>query len=122
MDNRKDRIREYKMKQPVAGVFAIIFKPTGRALLGSSLNLDGPFNRFRFELKMGSHQNAALQADWNAFGEEAFDFVILETIEPKTEPGYNYSEDLAILEQIWIDRYQPFDEKCYNTKTKIRMA
>ena len=64
--------------------------------------------------------NESLQSDWNTFGEEAFSYEILEKLEIKDDVNYNYDEDLQILELIWIDKFQPFSEKCYNKNERIR--
>ena len=71
---RKELIQEYKLTEPVAGIYRIRSKETGRVLIGSSLNLHGPLNRHRLQLEVGSHRSERLQKDWNALGPEAFAF------------------------------------------------
>jgi len=122
MRSRKDIIREYKERRPTAGVFAIKNTASGRVLLGSSLNLDGSLNKHRFMLKIGSHRNAALQADWQRHGPEAFTFEILETVAPSDRPGFDVREELALLEEIWIEKLEPFCERGYNQGRTIREA
>jgi hypothetical protein len=65
-------------------------------------------------LKMGSHRNPALAADWKNLGPEAFRFEVLEALKPLDEPGYDPGEDLEILEGIWTEKLQPFGDKGYN--------
>jgi hypothetical protein len=120
MIDKKKLKEEYKnMVQPM-GVFVIRNKQSGKVLLCSSLNLKNIYEKNKMMLNMGSHFNTPLQEEWKALGEDAFEYVILESIEPKEDPNYNYSEDLEILEMLWIDKYQPFEEKCYNKNLKIR--
>jgi hypothetical protein len=63
-----------------------------------------------------------LQKDWKAMGESAFLFEVLETLETRDDapPDYDYGEDLAILEQIWIDKLDPFGLMGYNRSKKLR--
>ena len=94
----------------------------GKILLGSSLNLDGPLNSHKFMLSIGSHRNKALQQDWNEHGADKFVFEILDVVKIKDEPGFNVSDELALLEEVWIEELQPFGERGYNVDTKIRQA
>ena len=120
MQSRKDIIREYKERKKTAGVFVIRNTANGRLLLGSSLNIDGPLNKHRFMLQIGSHRNAAMQADWKEFGAEAFVFEILETVEPSDAPGFDMDEELTLIEEIWIEKLDPFGESGYNGERKVR--
>ena len=44
---------------------------------------------------------------------------VIDYLEPKDDTKTDYADDLKMLEEIWIDRLQPFGEKGYN-KLKIR--
>ncbi len=74
MDNklksRKELNREYKERVKPAGVYQVKNMANGKVLLGSSLNLEGPLNRHKFMLKIGSHPNKTLQKDWDELGTE----------------------------------------------------
>ena len=94
----------------------------GKVLLGSSLNLEGALNGHRFTLRIGSHRNKALQEDWNTYGEDKFVFEVLETVQVKDDPNFNLSDELTLLEMIWLEKLQPFGEKGYNTSERIRQA
>jgi len=120
--SRKELQREYLERPKPAGVFQIKNNANGKLLLGSSLNLEGPINGHRFMLRTGSHINKALQADWNTFGEQQFVFEILETVQVKDDPNFNLEDELTLLEQIWIEKLQPFGEHGYNTSPRIRQA
>jgi group I intron endonuclease len=119
---RDELKREYRERKKPAGVFQIKNIKNGKVFLGSSLNLEGPLNRHKFELKMGSHRCKELQKDWNAMGPDAFVFEILEEVKVRDVPHFDISDELTLLEQIWIEALQPFGEKGYNTEPKIRMA
>lgn len=125
MDNKKSRRelnREYAERVKPAGVYQVKNLVTGKVLLGSSLNLEGPLNRHKFMLKIGSHTNKALQKDWNEFGSEKFAFEILEEAQRKDVPGFNLADELTLLEMIWLEKLQPFGERGYNLNEKIREA
>ena len=122
MKSKKDIKREYKERKKLAGVFQVKNIANGKVLLGSSLNLDGPLNGHRFMLKIGSHRNKVLQQEWNEYGPDKFIFEILEVVKVKDEPNFNLSDELTLLEEIWLERLKPFGEQGYNTSTKIRQA
>jgi predicted transcriptional regulator len=119
---RQDIKREYKERKKPAGVFQVKNIANGKMLLGSSLNLEGPLNGHKFMLTNGSHRNAALQEDWNTFGPDKFVFEILEVVKVKDDPNFNLIDELTLLEQIWIEKLQPFGERGYNTEARIRQA
>lgn len=120
MIDKKKAKQEYRNRVPDKGIYAITNTRTGRVFLGSTLNLYNIAGRSKCRLNMGSHKNERLQKDWKIFGEETFTFQILETLKLTDDPAYDYDEDLQILEMIWIEKYRPFAEKCYNENEKIR--
>jgi hypothetical protein len=117
---RKELHREYKERVKPSGVFQIRNLANGKVLLGSSLNLEGPLNKHRFLLKINGHPNQELQADWNQLGPERFTFEILETIPIKEDPNFNLKDELTLLEEIWLEKLQPWGERGYNSNAKIR--
>ena len=118
---RAELRRSYKETPRQAGIFQIKNRRTGRVFLGSSTNLHGPLNRLRFELSMGSHDNSALQNDWNQFGPDAFLFEILEVVKPSTDPAFCLADELTLLEQIWLEKLRPLGEPGYNSGSVRRM-
>ncbi len=125
MDNKKSRRelnREYAERVKPAGVYQVKNLANGKVLLGSSLNLEGPLNRHKFMLKIGSHTNKALQNDWNEFDADKFAFEILEEVKRKDDPNFNLEDELTILEMIWLEKLQPFGERGYNLNERIREA
>ena len=122
MKPQQDIKREYKERPIVAGVFQIKNTVNGKIFLGSSLNLHGPLNAHRFMLTIGSHTNKALQKEWDEFGSDKFVFEILETVKVREDPNFDIKDELMLLEQIWIEKLQPFGERGYNTDDRIRQA
>jgi len=126
MDNkaksRKELNRAYAERVKPAGVFQVKNLANDKVLLGSSLNLEGSLNKHRFMLKIGSHTNKPLQADWNEFGPEQFAFEILEEVVRKDDPNFNLSDELSLLEMLWLEKLQPVGERGYNLNERIREA
>ncbi|HZS04707.1 MAG TPA: GIY-YIG nuclease family protein [Blastocatellia bacterium] len=121
MNNKKKELkREYQQNQPAMGVWQIRNMANDKVLIGASLNLDGILNRHRFQLKMGSHQNRTLQAEWDESGGESFAFEILDELTPREGPGHDYRADLAFLEELWLEKLQPYGDHGYNERKKGR--
>ena len=117
---RKELHREYKERVKPSGVYQVKNLSNGKVLLGSSLNLEGLLNRNRFTLRNNSHLNKELQKDWNELGPDQFQFEILEIVQVKDDPNFNLNDELTLLEQIWLEKLQPFGERGYNTNSNIR--
>jgi len=120
--SRQDLKREYRERQRPAGIFQVKNTVNGKVLLGSSLNLEGPLNAHKFMLSTGHHQNKALQKEWDEYGPDAFVFEILEVVEVRDDPNFSLRDELTLLEQIWLEKLQPFGERGYNPDSKIRQA
>lgn len=122
MKSNQDIKREYKERKKPAGILQVKNTVNGKVLLGSSVNLDGPLNRHKFMLTIGRHHNEALQKEWNEYGPDKFIFEILEVVKVTEDPNFNLSDELTLLEQIWLEKLQPFGERGYNTDSNIRQA
>lgn len=115
---KKELKREYLQNHRPMGIYQIRNIVNDKVLIGASLNLPGILNRHKFQLKMGNHPNGALQAEWNEFGAESFAFEILDEITPKE--SRDHREELAFLEELWLDKSQPYGDRGYNEKKKGR--
>jgi len=67
----------------------------------------------------GGYTNKEMQKEFNEIGEKGYSFDILVHLKPKEDMNYDYTEELKTLEEMWIEKLQPFNEKGYN-KIKIR--
>ncbi len=112
--NRKEAIRAYKEARRPIGVFQVRNTASGKAYIGTSVDLPSMLNRQRAQLRMGAHADRALQADWNALGDGAFAFDVLDTLEPPDEPGYDPADDLRTLEDLWRGKLAAADTEVYN--------
>lgn len=114
--NRKELVNEYKQTVQPMGIYQIRNTENGKLLVGSAPNLPGRINRHKFQLEYGSHPNKELQRDFTASEGKSFVFEIVDYLEPKAEPGYDYTDDLKLLEQIWLEKLQPFTPAGYNER------
>ncbi len=95
---------------PTSGIYRIRCTLTGKVYIGSSLNIDRRLYGHRRHLASGKHVNAHLQAAWNKYGPDAFEFEIVEIVEPTI---------LLEVEQFYIDWYQASDrERGFNIRLK----
>lgn len=119
-ERKKDLILSYKERPIVAGIYQIKNTVNGSFLLGSRLNLDGVWNKHQFMLSVGSHRNKQMQQDWRKYGEAAFVFEILEEVKTNEKRPFQIEEELSLLEEIWIEKLNPFGEQGYNMTRHLR--
>ncbi len=118
--DKKALIREYKETPRPMGVFQVRNTVNGKVFIGTSVNLPAMLNRQQSQLRFGGHPNKQLQKDWAEFGPEAFEFEVLDTLPPPARPDYDPSNDLRALEELWLDKLSPFDERGYNARPKMK--
>ena len=85
------------MTEKQSGVYLIRNTVNGKVYVGSSVNIRARWRQHRSDLK---HQKAAschFQAAWNKYGEQAFEFSILELC---------CTESVDVVEQKFIDSYE----------------
>lgn len=116
--DRKALTRDYKQNRAPMGIYRVLNRANGKALVGSSVNLPAILRRHRFQLEAAMHQNRTLQADWQAYGPEAFEFEVLDVLEPADRSDYNPADDLQALEELWLDKLSPFENNGYNSRPK----
>jgi hypothetical protein len=111
--DRKQLIRQYKQAGREMGIFRIRNRANGKVFIGNAQDLRGIINSNKFQLKRGTHFNKELQEDYDTFGEESFDFDILDILKPREDQDSNYPEELRTLESMWLEKLQPYREKGY---------
>ena len=83
-----------KIPAGASGIYQIRCVANDKIYIGSSVDL---LNRWRDHcrtLRSGDHSNKHLQAAWDKYGENWFDFTIIE---------YVGKDELLAAEQYWID-------------------
>jgi hypothetical protein len=116
--DRKALTREYKETRRPMGLYRVRNTVSGKSLVGASVDLPAILNRHQAQLRLGGHTNRALQQDWNAFGPQAFEFEILDTLETPDRLDYDPSDDLRVLEDLWLEKLTPFEDRGYNARPK----
>ena len=107
---RKELVDNYKRTPPEAGVFRIVNRETGRALLGSSPNLPSVRNKVDFARSTGSAGalDRRLRDDFCRLGPDAFSVEVLDLLEVTPEmTEAQIRDDLAALEELWRERLDP---------------
>ena len=87
------------------GIYKIINVVNNKFYVGSAVDLKRRKARHFRELRNGQHKNRHLQAAWNAYGEQAFVFVVVEEVAPEV--------NLLALENRWL-KENVGKEHCYN--------
>ncbi len=116
--NKKALKLNYLQTLRPMGIFAVRNLATEKMFIGQSENLDGIFNRIKFQLNAGCHNQKDLQADWNESGSEKFEFEVLEELEIRE--NLEIKKELEFLEDLWLEKYKPFGENGYNEPKKTR--
>lgn len=112
--DRKAIARTYKERRSPMGIFQVRNTANGKVLIGSTTDLPAMLNRQRAQLRLGGHPNPELQADWRAFGAEAFEFEVLDTLTQPDDPARDPRADLEALQAMWLEKLAPFGERGYN--------
>lgn len=115
MDRKKELAMQYKEMKKDSGVYQIRNTRNNKVLVVATPDLK-TMNGKRFQLQMGSHMNKQLQQDWNEYGEDAFEFEVLEVLKEKKEGYFDKQVELKKLEGKWLDELQPYGERGYNRK------
>lgn len=117
---RKELAYDYAHSHRPMGVFRIVNMQNDKSLVGSSINLEGVWNKHKFMLDIQQHDNKQLQADWLHYGEDAFRFEILEQIKPEEDfvasvsELAKYKKQLPELESKWMEQLSPYGERGYH--------
>jgi len=116
MTHRRELKRQYKEARRPMGVYRILNRAEDKSFVSSSVNLPAIFNRMRMTLQSGLQlQYPQLQQDWNRLGAEAFEFEVLEELEPPSDsPAWDPKEDLGALEELWLEKLEPYGQRGYN--------
>jgi hypothetical protein len=102
-ESRKESIRKFKELKPLLGAYAVRCTATGQIWVGISRNLAATKNGCWFTLRSGIHQEKSLQDVWDARGEEAFEYEVLDTLDGDVHP-LNIAALLKEKKSAWVTR------------------
>lgn len=117
MNRREELLLQFKESKTEAGVYQIKNTRNQKVFIDSTMNLK-TINGKQFQLRMGSHKSKELQREWEEYGEEAFEFEVLETLKIDQDRYSDTKDALKKLEEKWIDQLQPFGERGYHREKK----
>lgn len=120
MVDKKELKKQYKRTLPPMGIYQIKNLANGKIFIGSSKNVRGKINGSKFQLEQNAHINKVLQEDYIRYGSNNFSFEVIDYLEPKEDINYDYTDDLKTLEEMWLEKLQPYGEKGYNKEKTIR--
>lgn len=86
----------------LSGIYQIRCIPNGKIYIGSAIDIKERCMHHRMDLRKGKHYNVHLQAAWNKYGEEKFEFIVLELVSKGR---------LLEAEQKWMDETKCADKK-----------
>ena len=95
LEQREERLRILKN----CGIYVIKNLINGNIYIGSSVNIKNRFNQHKSTLRHNSHKNKHLQNAWNKYGEESFEFFVVE--------HHSYPEKILGIENKYIYLYDP---------------
>ena len=89
-------------KNDYCGVYRIVNNINCKLYIGSSIHINRRFVEHISALRRNCHGNKHLQMAWNTYGEENFEFEIIELIE-------DFENLLVAREQYWMDYYSSYN-------------
>ena len=89
-------------------IYQIRNKVNNKIYIGSTNNLERRWKSHIYQLKNNIHHSIKLQKAWDKYGEDNFEFSIIEEFNSDNE------DDKYIKEQYYLDLYEPYTDKGYN--------
>ncbi len=106
--NKKDLIAAYKQRVQTGGIYAVSNAQTGKSLVLASADIDGIRKRYEFAEMTGGCFHPKLVKDAQTYGNGAFTFTVLETLDQKpTQTNREFADDLNVLLDMWLEKYDP---------------
>lgn len=103
--SKKELKDNYKNRTVVGGVYGIKCNGNDRIWIKSTKDMAGQKNRLGFAVAIDSCPEPAMLREWKQYGGKSFSFVVLEEIEKgETQTEREFSDDVAILFEIWKDK------------------
>lgn len=93
-------------REIISGIYQIKNKVNNKIYIGSSKDIYKRWRHHIADFKANRHCNKYFQASWDKYGEDNFEFLILERV--------TNLEDLKDIEQQYLLKLNPFKENGYN--------
>lgn len=110
-----------------SGIYQIKNKSNNKVYIGSSIDVQKRFYKHLWMLRKNCHDNQYLQKSFNFYGENLFEFSVLELCESKNlVERENYYIDLFNSCKIDfgynLSMVNEFRRNCFNDKVKIKLS
>jgi group I intron endonuclease len=92
---------QFDVRYRQSGIYVILNLANGKFYLGSAVKISQRWHHHLSSLRRGVHENPYLQAAWKKYGEDNFQFEVVERVED--------SFWLTAREQVWINETRCFD-------------
>lgn len=90
-----------------SGVYKITNVLNGNVYVGSAVFFKRRWSLHKSELRKNHHHSPKLQNAWNKYGEDNFEFSVIEELPP-------VKDVLLEREQFWMDYYEAYNTHNYN--------
>lgn len=105
----------------MSGIYKIYCVQEDKAYIGSSVNIRRRWQEHKRQLNYGIHGNIYLQLDWDCYGDESFEFSIIEITDNLTEREQHwinyYTNNYNIAKESWNPMRNPISvNKMMETK------
>lgn len=103
------------------GIYEIVNIANGKRYVGSAVNFSARWRVHRHHLRNGKHHSIALQRAWDKYGEESFEFSIIEECDRgklmereqiHLDMGYDYNCSPTASSSLGVIRRDETKEKC----------
>ncbi|MBK1810736.1 DUF2087 domain-containing protein [Clostridium sp. YIM B02505] len=102
--NKKEIKDNYKLQEVEMGIIQIYNKVNGYSFVDTCTNLYKPFESIKFQLNLGKTKSKELKEDWKEYGEDAFEFKVVEKLKPKEGASEKEKlEELKELLKLWVE-------------------
>ena len=86
-------------KERICGIYKIVNELNNKMYIGQSINIYERWRHHKIQLRHDKHHNSHLQNAWNKYGEQNFQFVIIEECSESV---------LDVREIYYITKYNTF--------------
>lgn len=104
------------MREQICGIYEILNTNNQKRYIGQSIDIHRRWIQHRSELKNGCHSNEYLQFSWNKYGEDTFEFNILERC---NEDELNEREVFYIQKFDTYNRSYGYNLECVDDGVRV---
>jgi group I intron endonuclease len=114
-----------------SGIYEIVNLTNGKRYIGSALKFSARWAGHRHRLRAGEHHSRHLQAAWNRYGEDAFDFRVVETCDRDAllareqhhiDAGCDYNKCMTAGSPLGVKHSEPARRKMSERRRGVRKA